>query len=623
MYIYSIYNKIVFFMLHKYLKTDFDDFLYVIKTNKTLKIILETNKTYTLIIISLIKNLTENIKVVKTHDCALRVTIVNIYKIINIYKKNIYAQKQITNKIITKSNKNKSITKTKRIFILYKKWKNVKWLYKMNKIKKFKQKTYNLNIKNIKNMNTKFKVLKNKTNRLSWNKITQYKNTRYLPIAKFKIIFFKWKHSNKQNNKFVSSSYKLNNIQTKKQLLTTTLINRLIKNLTKKLLIKKVKKMLSIRFKKFLKPKNFNLYQLNTKKTQVSHDKNNIVNQRSANFFKKNNLKSIYTNRKNFIKYNKSNFAVIKKNIKKNITPKSSLTNYKKNLIHELFIHNFKQTHGFKTSNNACITNMSLLTTNYFKTNRYNFYMHAILQNLIQPDRHSNVVWNCIMAKFKPTYTGLNSLTNYNPILHYSGAFNSVGVSSSHTNNVVLFRKFDKNTYKYFFINYIVNFLEKYMHKKIWIKIDTREPFNNFWKSYLFKFNQTYGYIYRRFGKLIASQELLEIFLLLCIKFDLQILLLYIKKKIESSHFKKHKKILSIIFDIIKKNKIILVLTEVKGFSFDIRGKVGVAGNAKKRHVYFALGKISTTSQNLKSQWQQISVWTQTGQMGITCLIQK
>ena len=114
--------------------------------------------------------------------------------------------------------------------------------------------------------------------------------------------------------------------------------------------------------------------------------------------------------------------------------------------------------------------------------------------------------------------------------------------------------------------------------------------------------------MYRRFNKLLLSQELLEIFILTANRFDLQIFLIYLKKKIEASHFKKHKKILSIVFDIIKKNKIILLLTGVKGFSFDIRGKVGVAGNAKKRHVFFSLGKISTTSQNLSSQWQQISI---------------
>jgi hypothetical protein len=38
--------------------------------------------------------------------------------------------------------------------------------------------------------------------------------------------------------------------------------------------------------------------------------------------------------------------------------------------------------------------------------------------------------------------------------------------------------------------------------------------------------------------------------------------------------------------------------------------------------MFFSIGKITTTSQNVKSYLQQINVWTPTGQMGITCLIQ-
>ena len=97
-------------------------------------------------------------------------------------------------------------------------------------------------------------------------------------------------------------------------------------------------------------------------------------------------------------------------------------------------------------------------------------------------------------------------------------------------------------------------------------------------------------------------REILEIIIITLQKQDLQIILLYIKKKLEQTHFKRHKKILSIFFDVLRKNKVIFDLTNTKGFSFDIRGKVGVSGNAKKRHIFFAIGKISTTSQNLKSQ---------------------
>ncbi len=101
--------------------------------------------------------------------------------------------------------------------------------------------------------------------------------------------------------------------------------------------------------------------------------------------------------------------------------------------------------------------------------------------------------------------------------------------------------------------------------------------------------------------RLISIREALEIIIISFINQDLQILLRFLKRKFEKSHFKKHKKIISILFHLIKQNPILFKLTPVKGFSFDIRGKVGASGNAKKRHVFFSFGKISTTSQNTKS----------------------
>lgn len=89
---------------------------------------------------------------------------------------------------------------------------------------------------------------------------------------------------------------------------------------------------------------------------------------------------------------------------------------------------------------------------------------------------------------------------------------------------------------------------------------------------------------------------------------DLQIFLSFIKYRLENAHFKKHKKMLSILFDILRKNQDIFSQLGLKGFFFDIRGKVGVSGNAKKRHLTFSLGKITTTSQNIRSYWQQIHV---------------
>ena len=59
----------------------------------------------------------------------------------------------------------------------------------------------------------------------------------------------------------------------------------------------------------------------------------------------------------------------------------------------------------------------------------------------------------------------------------------------------------------------------------------------------------------------------------------------------------------------------------VKGFFFDIRGKVGVAGNAKKRHLSFNVGKFSKTTKCSKIEYQQQIVRTFTGALGVTMIM--
>ena len=125
----------------------------------------------------------------------------------------------------------------------------------------------------------------------------------------------------------------------------------------------------------------------------------------------------------------------------------------------------------------------------------------------------------------------------------------------------------------------------------------------------------------KRASKLISVKQILEVLLFTFKCKDLKVFLQLVKDILEQQHFKKHKKILLVIFDIIKKNNLMFVATSLKGFSFDIRGKVGVSGNAKKRHIFFAYGKTTTTTQSVRSSMQQVNIWTPTGQMGLTCTL--
>jgi ribosomal protein S3 len=59
----------------------------------------------------------------------------------------------------------------------------------------------------------------------------------------------------------------------------------------------------------------------------------------------------------------------------------------------------------------------------------------------------------------------------------------------------------------------------------------------------------------------------------------------------------------------------------IKGFFFDIRGKVGVTGNSKKRHFFFRIGKTSISTRTFKIDHQQRVVKTATGSLGLTMIL--
>jgi hypothetical protein len=66
---------------------------------------------------------------------------------------------------------------------------------------------------------------------------------------------------------------------------------------------------------------------------------------------------------------------------------------------------------------------------------------------------------------------------------------------------------------------------------------------------------------------------------------------------------------------------IYLEVLSIKGFFFDIRGKVGVTGNSKKRHFFFRIGKTNISKRVFKIDHQQRVVRTATGSLGITMIL--
>jgi hypothetical protein len=90
----------------------------------------------------------------------------------------------------------------------------------------------------------------------------------------------------------------------------------------------------------------------------------------------------------------------------------------------------------------------------------------------------------------------------------------------------------------------------------------------------------------------------------------------------ERVYLKNHKKFLNLLKLIFTRyfnyffNKF-----NVLGIFFDIRGKLGVTGNAKKRHYKINFGSYSSTKKINKINFNQSIVRTSTGVLGVTFCI--
>jgi hypothetical protein len=62
-------------------------------------------------------------------------------------------------------------------------------------------------------------------------------------------------------------------------------------------------------------------------------------------------------------------------------------------------------------------------------------------------------------------------------------------------------------------------------------------------------------------------------------------------------------------------------ILQIRGFFFDIRGKVGVTGNSKKRHFFFKMGELNKSTKIKKINFNQSVVRTPSGALGLTFLI--
>lgn len=93
----------------------------------------------------------------------------------------------------------------------------------------------------------------------------------------------------------------------------------------------------------------------------------------------------------------------------------------------------------------------------------------------------------------------------------------------------------------------------------------------------------------------------------------------FIKTKLDTVHFKKHRRYFLFFFKIL--NRYIIPnfkLLQVKGITLKFKGKLGRGGNARKQTKFYHKGLYSLSSKSLCLNRNSWDVWTKTGTVGCT-----
>jgi len=287
--------------------------------------------------------------------------------------------------------------------------------------------------------------------------------------------------------------------------------------------------------------------------------------------------------------------------------------------------YNCKQKYFELTS---CGIILQFLQTFYILDKKKNFKKFNFLKSLISSH------FKLLMLKSTPSFltfvffskniqntvdltkesNNANHCTNYTPL----------SLLDLHA-KIFIFKKFNESNqplfYKYIY-HYLNTFFENFFKKRIFLKIKTKVHLNEFYSTELFNIFNKHRSYQSKVGRGFFFFEMLEILFISFLYKDVNLLIDWFVKTMERIQFRSHKKFISTFkFILMNYQDLFVYSNSVKGFFFDVRGKVGVAGNAKKRHFSFNVGKFSKTTKSSKIEYQQQIVRTFTGALGVTMII--
>ena len=173
-------------------------------------------------------------------------------------------------------------------------------------------------------------------------------------------------------------------------------------------------------------------------------------------------------------------------------------------------------------------------------------------------------------------------------------------------------------SYFFFFLNkFVLGFLEFFFKNKVVFNLKKGSNKLPLKQISFRKFSTKY------FKKnLRVSKQILGILYYSLLLKDSSIFVVFFRNILEKSSIKFHKKLFLGLRKLIKDFfKPLFTFLGVLGVFFNIKGKIGVSGSAKKRRYYFYFGKHSITSRSVKMDLKFTPVWTFTGVLGFSFLV--
>ena len=212
--------------------------------------------------------------------------------------------------------------------------------------------------------------------------------------------------------------------------------------------------------------------------------------------------------------------------------------------------------------------------------------------------------------------------------IFYSENFsNSINVYNNlypvFNNENILFKnkfisKFKFNFDKFFNL-FILNFYEDMFKSFFFIKLTLNKNLKTFYKNYYKNYpffmldNQQDNF---------TIEEMFEIFCFSFINKDIAILNNWIINKMNKINFRNHKKFLNIIQHFLFHYKYFFIfILNIEGFFIKVKGKLSVAGNAKKKVFFYKIGKVNLSKKINKIEHSQGVIKSTYGSLGLNIFL--